>query len=125
LLLAKENAQWSVLRPILKNKGKSWTELYKYVQRRKCSREEIAMIKDGNGRLITDSIEKENSLNYYYPSVFSSERSISQIQCANSCEPFAIVRGRLAAISTNKSVELISGFWFLKLGWETTIPYLA
>jgi hypothetical protein len=90
LLLAKQNAQETFLRSILRNEGKCWTDFYKYVKRRKGSRENIPAIKDGNGRLITDSIEKANSLNFYYSSVFSCERSIPQIQCANSGEPFVI-----------------------------------
>jgi hypothetical protein len=37
--------------------------IIKYLKRRKGKRENIAAMKDGNGRLITDSIEKANSLN--------------------------------------------------------------
>jgi hypothetical protein len=46
-------------------------------QRRKGNREHIAVIKDGKGRLLTDSIEKANSLNFCYSSVFGSECRIS------------------------------------------------
>jgi hypothetical protein len=63
---------------------------YKYAKKRKGNRKIIPAIKDGNGRLTTDSIEKANSFNFYYSSVFSCERSIPQIQNANSGEPFAI-----------------------------------
>ncbi|PNF31656.1 hypothetical protein B7P43_G17059 [Cryptotermes secundus] len=48
-----------------KNKGKCWTEFYKYVKRHKSSRENIPAIKDVNERLITDAVEKANSLNCY------------------------------------------------------------
>jgi hypothetical protein len=130
LLLAKRNAQETFLGSILKNEGKCWTEFYKYVKRRKGNRENIPAIKDDNGRRITDSIEKANSLNFYYSSVFSCERSIPQIECANSGEPFAvstkIIRKKLAAIGKNKSVgpASVSGE-ILKLGGEAMIPYLA
>jgi hypothetical protein len=50
-------------------------------KRRKGNREDIAAITDSNGRFITDSIEKGNSLNFYYSSVFSCEGSISQMVC--------------------------------------------
>jgi hypothetical protein len=123
-------AQETFLRSILENEGKCWTEFYKYVKRCKGNRENIPVIKDGNGWLITDSIEKANSLNFYYSSVFSCEYSIPQVQCGNSGEPFAtstkIIRKRLAAISKNKSIQPdnISGK-ILKLGGEALIPYLA
>jgi hypothetical protein len=86
-------------------------------------------MKDGNGRLITDSIEKVNSLNFCYSSVFSCERSIPQIQRANSGEPFAIstkiIRKRLAAMGKNKSIRpgSVSG-QFQKLSGEVMISYL-
>jgi hypothetical protein len=75
---------------VLKNEGKCWTEFYKYVKECKDNRENSAVMKDGNGRLVTDSIEKAKSLNFYYSSVFSCEHSIPQVQCANSGEPFTI-----------------------------------
>jgi hypothetical protein len=104
--------------------------LYKYVKRCKDNRENIPAIKDGNGRLITDSTEKANSLNFSYSSVFSCGRCIPQIQRANSGEPFTIgtkiIWKKLAAIGKNKSVwpGSISGE-ILKLGGEAMIPYLA
>jgi hypothetical protein len=77
-----------------------------YMLRRKGNREDIAALKDGKGRLLTDSIEKANSLNFCYSSVFGSECRISQIECANSRDPFGIntriSRRRLAAIGENK-----------------------
>jgi hypothetical protein len=45
-----------------KNEGKCGTTFYKYVKRRKGNRKNIPAIKDGNGRLIPDSIEKANSI---------------------------------------------------------------
>jgi hypothetical protein len=81
------------------------------------------VIKDGDGWLITNSIEKANSLNLYYSSVLTSEHRIPQMQLANSCEPFAIstkiVRRRLAAIDKNKLVGPDSiPSKILKLGGE-------
>jgi cell shape-determining protein MreC len=106
LLLAKRNAQETFLGSILKSEGKCWTEFYKYVKRRKGNRENNPAIKDGNGRLITGSIEKANSLYFYYSSVFSCERCIPQIERANSGELFSIstkiIRKKLAAIGKNK-----------------------
>jgi hypothetical protein len=68
----------------------------------KVSAWDIAVIKGGNGLLITDVIEKANSLNIFYSYIFSCECSILQIHCANSCEPstisIKIIRRRLAAI---------------------------
>jgi hypothetical protein len=71
---------------------------------------------------------KANSLNFYFSSVFSSECSISQIQCTNSYEPFTIstkiIRRRLAVINKNKLVgpDKVSG-QIIKLGGEAMIPY--
>jgi hypothetical protein len=84
-------------------KGKCWTQFYKYVKRRKVNRENISAITDCNGRPIADSIEKANSLNSYYVSVYGCERNIPS-------EPFTInikmIRKRLAATEGNKSVGL-------------------
>jgi hypothetical protein len=76
------------------------------------------------------SIEKANSLNFYYSSVFSKEGNIPHIQGEFSNEPFTIdtkfLRKRIAAIGKNKSVvpDCISGE-ILKLGGEAMIPYFA
>jgi hypothetical protein len=90
----------------LNNEGKCWPEFYKYVKRREGSRENIPAIKDCNGRPIIDPIEKTNSFNHYYASVFSSEGKIQHIHCANSGEPFTIdtkiIRKRVTAIGKNK-----------------------
>jgi hypothetical protein len=61
LLVAKKNARETILRSVLKNEGKCWTEFYKYVKRRRGNRENVSAIKDGNGQLITDSIDKANT----------------------------------------------------------------
>jgi ABC-type Na+ transport system ATPase subunit NatA len=92
---------------MLKNEGKSWTEFYKYVKWSKGNREDIAVVKDGNGQLITDLTEKVNSK--FLLSVFSCAHSILQIQCANLCKPFSIstkiLTKRLAVTGKNKSVQ--------------------
>jgi hypothetical protein len=127
--LAK-NAQEIFLRSVLKNEGKCRIEIYKYVKRRKGNREIIPAIKDGNGRLITDSTEKASFLNFYYSLVFSCECNIPQIQRVNSDKSFAvsikIIRKRLVALGKNKSVRPDGvSVELLKLVGETMIPYLA
>jgi hypothetical protein len=130
LLLAKRKCTGDILRSIVKNEGKCWTEFWKYVKRRNGNGENIPAIKDGNGWLITGWTEKANSLNFYYSTVFSCEHSIPQVQCANSGEPFAIsskiIRKRLAAIGKIKSIgpHSVSGE-ILKLDVEAIIPYLT
>jgi hypothetical protein len=62
LLAAKKSAQETFLKSILSKEGKCRSEFYKYVKRRKGNRENIPAIKDCNERIITDSIEKANSL---------------------------------------------------------------
>ena len=66
------------------------------------------MIIDHNGRLITDPIERANSLKFYYASLFSCERNNPQIQSAESGKLFIIstniIRKRLTAIGRKKSV---------------------
>ena len=83
LLAAKKKRQRDFFRSVLRNEGRCWPEFYKYVKRRKGYRENIPAIRDCNGQPIIDPIEKANSLNYYYSSVFSSEGNIQHIQCAN------------------------------------------
>jgi len=73
LLVAKKKAQETFLRLVLQNKGRCWTEFNKYVKRRKGNRENIPAIKNHNDTLITDPIEKANSLNSYYASLFSAK----------------------------------------------------
>jgi len=90
VLAAKKSAQGAFLKSIPSTKGKCWPEFYKYVKRRIGNRESIPVIKDCNGRIIIDSIEKTNSLNLFYSSVFTSKGNISNIQGNISSEPFII-----------------------------------
>ena len=46
------------MKSILSKEGKCWSDFYKYVKRRKGNKEKITAIKDCNGRIITDAIEK-------------------------------------------------------------------
>jgi hypothetical protein len=130
LLAAKTSAQEAFLKSILSKVGKCWSEFYKYVQRYKGNQETIPAIKDCNGRIITYPAEKANSLNFYYSTVFSSERNIPHILAENTDDPFTIdiktIRKRIKAIGKNKPVgpDCVSGE-ILKLGWEAMIPYLA
>ena len=87
------------------------------------------MIKEQNGKLVTDTTEKPNPLNSYYASLFSCERNILQIQSMESGKPFTIsiniIRKRLSAIRRKKSFgpDGIPGE-ILKLDEEAMIPYL-
>ena len=69
---------------IIQNEGKSWSEFYRFVNRSKGNRENIPAIKDYNGGLIIDPVDKANNLNYYYASVSSCERDIPDIRKFNS-----------------------------------------
>ena len=69
LLVAKKKAQETFLCLDLQNEGRYCTEFYKYVKRHKGNRENIPAIKDHNGKLVTDQIEKANLLNSYYASI--------------------------------------------------------
>ena len=79
---------------------------------------------------MTDSIEKANSLNFYYSTVFISEDNIPHIQGENTGEPFTInikiIRRRIGAIGKNKSVgpDSVSGE-ILQLAGKAMFPYLA
>jgi len=90
----------------------------------------ISATKDHNGKLITDPIEKANSLNSYYASLFSCESNNPQIQFTESRKPFTIsiniIRKRLSAIGRKKSVgpDGIPGE-MLKLGGEAMFLYFA
>ena len=130
LLAAKKSAQEAFLKSILSKEDKCWSDFYKYVKRRKGNTENIPVIKDCNGRIITDTIEKANTLNSYYSTLFSSEGNILQILGENTDDPFTTdiktIRRRIKAIGRNKSVgpDRVSGE-ILKLGEEAMIPYLA
>ena len=80
----------AILKSILSKDGKCWAQFYRYVKKRKGNRENFPAIKDSNGRIITDSIEKVNSFNFYFSTVFSSEGNIPHIQGENTGEPFTI-----------------------------------
>ena len=120
---AKKSAQEAFLKSILSKEGKSWSDFYKYVKRRKGNKENIPAIKDCTGRIITDAIEKANTFNSYYSSVFSSEGNILHIQSEKSGEPFTTdiktIRRSIKAIGKNKSVgpDQVSGE-ILKLVWK-------
>jgi len=62
LLVAKKKAQETFLRSVLRNEGRIWTGFYKYVKRYKEKRENILAIRDHNGKVIADPIEKTKSL---------------------------------------------------------------
>ena len=64
---------------VLSNKDNCWSEFYKCVKWHKGNGENIPVIKDGNGTIITDSTEKANILNSYYASVFSCDRNILKL----------------------------------------------
>jgi len=84
LLASKKSAQEAFLKSILRKEGKCWSEFYKYIKSRKGNRESIPAIKDCNGRIITDSIEKANSFNFCYSTFFSSENDILHIEGENT-----------------------------------------
>ena len=106
LLAENKRAQETYLKSIL---------IYKYVKRRKGSRENIPAIKDGSGRIITDPTEKANLLNSYYSTIFSCKDDIPHIQGGNNTNPFVVdintIRRRIRSIGKNKSVgsDRISG----------------
>ena len=89
--------------------------------------ENIPVIKDCNGRLITDPVDMVNILNSYYVSVFSCKRVIPDINSTHSDKTFtikiSIIRKRLAMIGRSKSVgtDGIAGA-ILKMGGEAMIP---
>ena len=89
-LTLKKKAQETFLISVLQNEGRCWTEFYKYVRRRKGNRENIPPIKDHNGTLITDPLEKASSLNSYYASIFSCESSNPEFQPTQPGNPFTV-----------------------------------
>ena len=94
---AKKSAQEAFLKSILSKEGKSWSDFYKYVKRRKGNKENIPAIKDCTGLL------------------FSSEGNILHIQGENTVDPFTTdiktTRRRIKTIGKNKSVgpDWVSG----------------
>jgi len=115
LLAAKKSAEEASLKSILSKEGTCWSDFYKYVKRRKGNKENIPAIKDCNGRIIIDSIEKANTFNFYYSTVFSNEGNILHIQSENAGDPFTTdiktIRRRIKAIGEKKSVgpDRVSG----------------
>jgi hypothetical protein len=65
LLTAKRNAQETFLSSVLQNEGKAWSGFYRFVNRRKGNMENIPAIKDCNGGIVTDPVDKANNLNNY------------------------------------------------------------
>ena len=88
LLAAKKSAQEAFLKSVLSKVGNCWSDFYKYIKRRKGNRENIPAIKDCNERIITDAIEKANTFNSYYSTVFSSEGNILHVRGENTGDPF-------------------------------------
>jgi hypothetical protein len=66
------------------------------------------VIKGYDDNLITDTMDKANTLNSHYASVFSCEQNYPQIQSTDSAKPFNIsiniIMKQLSAIRRNKSV---------------------
>jgi len=75
LLAAKKSAQEAF---------KCWSDFHKYVKRRKRNSENIPAIKDCTGRNITHAIEKANTFNSYYSTVFNNDGNILHIQSENT-----------------------------------------
>ena len=102
LLAAKKSAQEAFLKSILSNGGICWSDIYKYVQRRKANKENIPAIKDFKGRIITDAIEKAKMFNSYYSTAFRNEGNILHIQGENTDDLLPIdiktIRRRIKAI---------------------------
>ena len=80
LLAAKKSAQEIFLKSILSNEGICWSDVYKYVKRPKRNTEYTPAIKDCNGRIITDAIEKAKTFKSYYSTVFCNDGNILHIQ---------------------------------------------
>jgi hypothetical protein len=130
LFTAKISAQETFLGAILQNESKSWSEFYRYVNRRKGYSESIPTIKDGNGGHITDHVGTANNLNNYYASDFSSEREFPETNSTYSEKLFtiktSIIKKRLAMIGRRKSVgPACIPDKILKMGGKAMIPYLA
>ena len=83
--------------------------IYRFVNRRKGNMENIPPIKNGNGGLITDPVEKADHLNNNYASVSSRERDPPPINPnqTHSDKHFttkiSAIRKRLKTIVRNKS----------------------
>jgi hypothetical protein len=73
------------------------------LRRRKKNRENFPAIRDHKGNLITDRIEKANSLNLYYAPLFICERNDPPTQSTESGQPFTISK---EAIISNREKEI-------------------
>jgi len=82
--------------------------LYKSTKRGKVNREIIPVHKDQNDKLVTDQIEKSNSLNPFYVSLFSWGLNNTQIQSTESGKSFTniinIMRKLFSTTGKKKSV---------------------
>jgi hypothetical protein len=109
LLIEKLTAQETFLHSFLQNEGRCWTEFYSNIYGLKGNREYILAIKDHNGTLITDTLEKANSLNPYYASLFSFEINNPEIQPTQLGKPFTvninIIRKGLSTIGRKKQSD--------------------
>ena len=92
LLSGKRNALDNFLSFILQNEDKFWSEFYRFVNRREGNRENVPSLKDGNGGLITDPVQKANHLNNYYASVFSCKRDIPNINPTYSEKKLSLLK---------------------------------
>jgi hypothetical protein len=91
------------------------------VKRRRGNRKNIPAIKDCNGRIVTDALEKAIMFNFYYSTVLSSEGNILHIQGENTGNPFTTdiktIMRRIKEMRKNTSVgpDRVSGE-ILKMG---------
>ena len=101
-------------------------------KKRKWNRQNIPAIKVFNGLIITVAIEKANTFNSYYSSVFISENNILDIQGENTGDPFTTdiktIRRNIKAIGkTNQydQTESLDKFlnWMEKPWFRTLHDY--
>jgi len=90
------------LESIVGKESKCYSDFYKYVKRRKGNEENILAIKVSIRRFITGAIEKANTFNSYYSTVFSSDGNILHIQGESRGDPFtADIKAIKAIAKTN------------------------
>ena len=58
VLYGCQKAQEAYLSKILQNEGSCWGDFYRYARRRRGNKESIPGLKDTNGGIITDPLEK-------------------------------------------------------------------
>ena len=88
LLAVKKSAQEAFLKSILSKECEWWSDFYKCIKMLKGNRENIPAINDSDWRNITYAIEKANTFNSDYSTVFSSDGNIRHIQSENIGYPF-------------------------------------